>query len=295
VNALLRLLAAITGRLPWGALRGLGAIVGWTAGSLLGIRRSHVVKAMEAARVDRPARAARAMYRSLGVSAMEFLWLAARSEPADLHARLATEAAPLWARAMAGGRGAVIAASHTGNWDLAACAIAARAPLLVVTKHLSAAGIDRFWQEARARQGVMLTPGAGAMKSAKGVLRRGGAVAMMIDQVPSCERVGVKTEFLGRIVLVDRGPAALAARERVPLVVAAARREPGGDHVLHVLDVIEPPERPGRAWIDAATIAATRALDRFVRAHPSQWLWMHRRWRMPRVAERARPSMLAVP
>jgi KDO2-lipid IV(A) lauroyltransferase len=118
---------------------------------------------------------------------------------------------------------------------------------------------------------------------------------MMIDQVPSYERAGVKTEFLGRIVLVDRGPATLAARERVPLVVAAARREPGGDHVLHVLDVLETPERPGRAWIDAATIAATRALDRFVRAHPSQWLWMHRRWRMPRVAERARPSMLAVP
>lgn len=295
MTLLLRWLAALAGQLPWGALGKLGAVIGWTAGSLLGIRRSHVVQAMRAAQVDGAGRAARAMYRSLGVSAMEFLWLAARGRPATGHAHLVGEAGRLWGRAMAGGRGVVIAASHTGNWDLAACAIASRAPLLVVTKHLSATGIDRFWQEARARQGVMLAPGLGAMKRARAVLRRGGAVAMMIDQVPASERGAIRTEFLGQVAFVDRGPATLAARERAPLVVAAARREPGGDHILHVLAVFEPPMRPGREWIDAATVGATRALDRFVREYPSQWLWMHRRWKEPGVASGRRASMLAGP
>jgi KDO2-lipid IV(A) lauroyltransferase len=78
-------------------------------------------------------------------------------------------------------------------------------------------------------------------------------------------------------------------------VVAAARREPGGDHILHVLAVFEPPMRPGREWIDAATVGATRALDRFVREYPSQWLWMHRRWKEPGVASGRRASMLAGP
>jgi KDO2-lipid IV(A) lauroyltransferase len=295
MTVLLRLLAALAARLPWRALRPFGAVVGWTAGSLLGIRRGHVLEAMRAAKVNSPARAARAMYRSLGVSAMEFLWLAARSESAEGHVRLAGEAAPVWDEAIARGRGVVIAASHTGNWDLAACAMAGRGPLLVVTKHLRATGINRFWQEARARRGVLLAPGEGAMKSARAILQQGGAVAMMIDQVPPSERGAVRTEFLGRVALVDRGPATLAARERAPLIVAACRREPGGDHILHVLAVVEPPARPGRAWIDAATIAATRALDGFVRTYPSQWLWMHRRWRAPRVAPRARGSMLAAP
>ncbi len=295
MTALLRLLAALAARLPWKALRSLGAVVGWTAGSLLGIRRAHVVQAMRTARLDHPARAARAMYRSLGVSAMEFLWLSARNEPVTRHVRLASDAVPKWDEAMARGRGVVVAASHTGNWDLAACAMAARAPLLVVTKHLSATGIDQFWQEARARRGVMLAPGEGAMKSAQAVLRKGGAVAMMIDQVPPSERGAVRAEFLGGVAFVDRGPATLAARERAPLVVAACRREPGGDHIMHVLRVLDPPARPGREWIDAATVEATRALDGFVRAYPSQWLWMHRRWRAPRLAPRGRPIMLAVP
>src|SRR5580658_2485783 len=152
MTALLRLLAALAARLPWRALRWVGAVVGWTAGSVLGIRRGHVLRAMRAAQVNRPTQTARAMYRSLGVSAMEFLWLAARAGSAEGHVRLAGEAAAVWDEAMARGRGVVIAASHTGNWDLAACAMAARAPLLVVTKHLSATGLDRFWQEARARR-----------------------------------------------------------------------------------------------------------------------------------------------
>jgi KDO2-lipid IV(A) lauroyltransferase len=294
VTVLLRLLAALAARLPWSALRSFGAVVGWTAGSLLGIRRAHVVQAMRTARLDGATRAARAMYRSLGVSAMEFLWLSARKEPVTRHVGLARDAAPIWDEAMARGRGVVVAASHTGNWDLAACAMAAQAPLLVVTKHLSATGIDRFWQEARARRGVMLASGEGAMKSARAVLQRAGVVAMMIDQVPSSERGAVRTEFLGGVAFVDRGPATLAARERAPLVVAACRREPDGDHVMHVLGVFDPPARPGRRWIDAVTVESTRALDGFVRAYPSQWLWMHRRWRAPRVAPRGRPSMLAV-
>jgi Kdo2-lipid IVA lauroyltransferase/acyltransferase len=295
VTVLLRLLTAFVGKWPWSAMRALGAILGWTAGSLLGIRRTHVVEAMRTAGVIDPVRSARAMYRSLGASAMEFLWLAARGEAASGHVRLSSESAILWDQAVSRGRGVVIAASHTGNWDLAACAMARRAPLLVVTKHLRAAGIDQFWQRARARLGVMLVPGEGALKSAATVLRRGGSVAMMIDQVPVSVRGALEIEFLGRVALVDRAPAALAARERAPLVVAAARREPSGDHVLCVLDVLDPPERPGQDWIDSATIAATRALDAFVRTYPSQWLWMHRRWRTPGVAPRVGASMLTAP
>ena len=62
-------------------------------------------------------------------------------------------------------------------------------------------------------------------------------------------------------------------------MVAAARRDDAGRQVLHVLDVLVPPPRPTRAWVLEATRTATRALDGFVRQHPSQWLWLHRRWK----------------
>ncbi len=42
---------------------------------------------------------------------------------------------------------------------------------------------------------------------------------------------------------------------------------------------MEPPERDRRAWALMATWTATRVLERWVHAHPAEWLWMHRRWR----------------
>src|SRR5207244_11476927 len=65
-------------------------------------------------------------------------------------------------------------------------------------------------------------------------------------------RHAVRVDFLGATAHVDRAPAALAARTGAPLVVAATRRDPSA-LVIEVLDVIVPPVRAGRAWIDRAT------------------------------------------
>lgn len=286
-GSLLGALARLVGWLPWRALGIFGQAVGWLAGSVLRIRRRHVARAMGAAGIEAPSREARAMYAALGRSAVEFLWLARRGAEVARHVAVDAASGPVWRAALARRRGVVIAASHTGNWDLAACAMARDVELLVVTKRLSVTSIDRFWQSTRARQGVTLCDAHGAMARAREVLRRGGAVAMMIDQAPSSLRHAVRVEFLGQPALADRAAAALAAAAGAPLVVAAARRTGGAggaSHVLHVLQVIEPPRRAAKAWIAEATASATRALEAFVRAHPSQWLWMHRRWKQPDAA-----------
>ncbi|MDP9001885.1 MAG: lysophospholipid acyltransferase family protein [Myxococcota bacterium] len=280
MSALLRVLAAAVGALPWRSLRVLGAALGWIAGTALRIRRRHVEHAMREAGIVDAGAEVNAMYRSLGTSAFEFLHLASNGVCATMHAHVDPASRDLWWAALERGSGIVIAASHTGNWDLAACAVAREVELLVVTKRLRVRALDAFWQKARAAQGIRLSNAVGVIARARTVLGRGGAVAMMIDQVPMSSRHAVAAEFLGRRALIDRGPAALAAACRAPLVVAASRREASGEHVLVVLDVIVPPHRPSRSWIIDATAAATRALDRFVRAHPSQWLWLHRRWKV---------------
>jgi KDO2-lipid IV(A) lauroyltransferase len=279
VSALLRVLAAAMAALPWRALRVAGSWLGWFVGSVLRVRRTHVERAMRAAHVDHPAAAAREMYRSLGTSALEILYLSARGTEAVRHARIDDTSQERWHDALARGRGVVVAASHTGNWDLAACTVALDVELLVVTKRLRVQPLDSFWQSARAARGVHLVEARGALARARATLGRGGAVAMMIDQVPASASHAIEVDFLGQRAWVDRAPAALAAACRAPLVVAASRREASGEHVIVVLDVIEPPLRPSRAWVMLATQAATRSLDRFVRAHPSQWLWLHRRWK----------------
>jgi KDO2-lipid IV(A) lauroyltransferase len=278
-SAALRVLAALVGTLPWRALRWPGAGLGWFVGSLLRVRRAHVDEAMRAASIVDVRGEARAMYRSLGTSAMELLYMARRGGEATAHAAFDPASEARWRAALGRGRGVVLAASHTGNWDLAACRLARDVELLVVTKRLSVRALDAFWQSTRAARGVTLADARGALARARAVLGRNGAVAMMIDQVPSQARHAIEAEFLGRRALVDRAPAALAAACRVPLVVAASRREADGRHVLVVLGVIEPPARPSRRWVQEATVTATDRLAEFVRARPGQWLWLHRRWR----------------
>jgi len=262
------------------SIRISGALLGFIAGTLLRVRRAHVVASMTRAGVMHPKRAASAMYRALGISAVEFLCLgASKTSSANAEVTQTSRASLTTARGL--GRGVVIAASHTGNWDLAACAIARELPLLVVTKRLKIRWIDAFWQNTRARRGVRLCEAAGALAQSRAQLATGGAVAMMIDQVPNRRAHSEAVSFLGEPAFVDRAPATLAARSQAPLVVSAARRLADGSHQLHVLDVIIPPARAGKAWIEEATARATKALEAFVLENPSEWLWMHRRWRAP--------------
>ena len=294
IAAALGFVRALVAALPLRAWAWLGAALGVVAGSVVRVRRSHVERAMREAGIERPAANARAMYRSLGMSAVELVGLGAagpgRGNVVALwdRVRIEPEAQRRLEEARAHGRGVVLAATHTGNWDLAACAVArafgrgeAPMPLLVVTKRLRVRALDAFWQRTRRAHGVRLAGAAGAFGRARRVLAGGGAVAMMIDQVPARRRHAVVVDFLGRRAHADKGPAALAARTGAPLVVPAARRLPDGTHVLSVLDVVVPPERAGAAWIEEATARATAALDAFVRRYPSEWLWLHRRWRAP--------------
>ncbi|MDP9152164.1 MAG: lysophospholipid acyltransferase family protein [Myxococcota bacterium] len=281
----LRALAWLAGVVPRRAINVLGALLGWFVGSILRVRRDHVEAAMREAGIAFAPKEAAAMYRSLGASVWEFLRLSARGS--EMTAGVAFEgfSRARWASALGYGRGVVVAASHTGNWDLVACAMARHVELLVITKRLSVRPLDSFWQSTRAAHGVLLADGPGALARARSVLARGGAVAMMIDQVPRPNAHAIEAIFLGRDAVVDRGPALLALACGAPLLVAASRRREAGDsadHLVEVLDVLQPPSRQARgrrAWVDTATIAATQALENFVRAHPSQWLWLHRRWK----------------
>jgi KDO2-lipid IV(A) lauroyltransferase len=249
----------------------LGAILGWLVGSLLRIRRAHVAASMERAGLD-PALAP-FFYRSLGRSTVEMLFGA--------EARIDDRSLARFRTALAKGRGVVIAASHTGNFEIAMRFAATLAPLLAVTKRQSVRIVDWLIRKLRRSHGVREHGAMGAMRAARAHLASGGAVAMIIDQVP--ERSTLRVPFLGATAFVDRAPAVLARRARCPIVVAAAHRDGAGVQRIEVLDVIED------APIDEAMRRATRTLEAFVLAHPTEWLWMHRRCKRPAVGT-TRPS-----
>ena len=236
-------------------------------------------------------RVARQMYRSLGRGLCELVF-AGVSGRSGLGGVRVPEAA--FSRLLTGGRGCVVATAHTGNWDLVACAVAARAPLTVVTKHLKVGFLDSLWQGVRAASGVKLVAAGRARRAVARALAGGELVAMLVDQAPERTRGVVQAPFLGAPAVVDLSPALAALRAKVPLAAVFPLRLPDGTHTVSVAAVFEPPPRPSRRWAMDVMREVTALLDAHVREHPEQWLWMHRRWKgAPIAPEAAAPAALA--
>ena len=292
----LLLLARAVALLTWSSLGHAGAVLGWLAGSVLRIRRGAVEAAMTRAAVNDPRAEASAMYRGLGEGVFELLWLAGvsakrRAEALGNHVRLDEDLEG--ALIAAAERGPVIlAASHTGNWELIAYGAAQVLAkhgrrLAVVVKPQSVGVFHAFCMNLREACGLVLIEPRGALAAARRCLAAGDVIAMPIDQVPDRRRHGLEVPFLGAAALADRAPAALARATGATLLVVAASRDGRlqRGHLLAELAAHAPhaPHAPptASAWIENATRDATRALETFVSARPASWLWLHRRWRAP--------------
>ena len=206
---------------------------------------------------------AAAMYRSLGTSVFELLWLASlskkrRDEALDRHAEL--DALP--------DGPAILGASHTGNWELAGAALARTRPVYVVAKPFSSSWFDAFVARVRARLGIRTIHPRGAAMAVLRALRSGALVVMPIDQVPDRSAHATTATFLGARAYVDRAPFVLARRAGVRVIVCGAYRA-GARHHIRALGVANGPRD------------ATAILDAFVREHPEAWMWLHRRWKEP--------------
>lgn len=176
--------------------------------------------------------------------------------------------------------GAVLAASHTGNWDLAALAAAARGvPLTVVSRNLSYGPLDRMWNGRRARSGVKLldeSAGLGPITQAAGP---GRFAALLVDQRTGPRMGGIRLPFLGREAWTSTLPAAVALRRGLPMLPITSRVATGGTLVVKVGPRVGPADGSSALEsIRAMTLTLSRRLEDWIWSHPDSWLWLHRRW-----------------
>ncbi len=283
VAILLRVSVALTAWLPLRALGPIGSALGFVVGSVVRYRRRHVEEAMDRAHVSAPHAVASSMYARLGRALVRLLWLAGGRASDEETWAMTIDPEAIRALDEAKRRGPVIlSASHTGNWELAAAAAAARWPIAVVAKPMSVRAVDELVAGLRARLGVRTIAPAGAFGLASRALARGDVVVMPIDQVPDRAAHGLRMPFMDQEALVDRAPATLAWRANATVLVVAASTPDGRDDgVVRLLGVLAPPseQEPARDFIERTTREATTLLDRFVRQEPASWLWLHKRWR----------------
>ena len=144
-----------------------------------------------------------------------------------------TGALDMMRESLAQGKGAIIATSHSGNWELMGGALAlAGLPIVGVAKRQSAAGMDRFINEYRALVGMHVTYRSSVREMFR-MIDQGWIIGLLSDQDPS-RRDGVVVDFFGQETNAFTGAAAIARRCEVPIFPAFMHRRADGHHELTI-------------------------------------------------------------
>jgi KDO2-lipid IV(A) lauroyltransferase len=184
------------------------------------------------------------------------------------------EAGFLAGRAMR--RGMIVLTAHTSGWHAAGPVLATddALPALLVMRRERDAAAGAIQELARERLGAraLQLDGSDPLAALPLLphLRAGGVVAFQIDRVPAEVR-GRSVELLGERALLPEGPFRLAALSGAPIVVVLGRRLGYMRYALEAGAPIVLSRRPSDAELDGAACDVARAVDRFVRAHPTHW------------------------
>ena len=176
------------------------------------------------------------------------------------------------------GRGVVIMVPHSGNWYMAAWAMAAYGlPLFAIAAKQRNPKIDAWMKRQYGSVEVLERGSARTLVEIKEKLRSGRAFAILPDlRVPQRD---VEVDFLGGKANVSHAGAMFAVRCGCPVVVAMMRRE-RGRHVFDHIGTLRPdanaPDR--RAEAARLTKEAMSMIDGRLKAHPEDWYWYNKRW-----------------
>lgn len=275
-----RLLGFCIRLLPLGGGIRVGRALGWFGYFLLGKYRRIALRNIEIAFPDKAPAARRRMARqhfSLLVGnlfAIEKLSHFSREQILD---RIRVEGMHELDGCLRDKRGMVFVISHIGSWELLAQSVPLLFPVAcgVVFQRLSNSHMDAHVRKARGRMNVALFERKEGFNAACEMLRGGGIVGILMDQ--HAGDAGVWCPLFNRLASTSPLAATMALRSHAVLVPAAMYTDGVGRWRL----VIKKPMESGRD-INQATARLNLAFEQLVREQPTDWFWVHQRWKTPK-------------
>jgi KDO2-lipid IV(A) lauroyltransferase len=181
-----------------------------------------------------------------------------------------------FADAHRGGRGAVIALPHSGNWDMAGVWLAQNyGTFTTVAERLTPESLyDRFiaYRESLGFEVLPLTGGERPpMEVLAERLRANRFVCLMADR--DLTRSGVQVNFFGEPTRLPAGPARLAIETGAPLHPAHVFYD-GEDCVVQIDDALD--TSSGDVGVITQALADRFAVN--IAAHPADWHMLQPQW-----------------
>ena len=188
-------------------------------------------------------------------------------------------------------RQALFFSGHFGNWEMV-LPIAARLGVPVSGFYRASSNVrvnaivQRMRLDALGPAVSMFAKGAAGARAALLHLQRGGSLGMLTDQKMND---GIAVPFMGRGAMTAPALAQLALRFDVPVIpVRVVRLGPARLRMVCEAPLTTTRSGDRKSDVYALTLAMNQTLERWIRADPASWLWLHRRW--PKVPSTAFPK-----
>ncbi|HWK95939.1 MAG TPA: lipid A biosynthesis lauroyl acyltransferase [Pseudolabrys sp.] len=177
------------------------------------------------------------------------------------------------------GKPALVFTAHLANWELPAVfAASQKLDSAALYRRPNIAAIDRWVRKTRAASmGELIATGLDAPVRIADALKRGAHIGMLVDQYYVR---GVEVTFFGRKTNANPLIARLAQHFDCPIHGVRVIRLPGNRFTADLTEEIKPVrDAQGNVDIAATMQVITTIMEGWIREHPEQWLWLHRRWR----------------
>jgi len=187
------------------------------------------------------------------------------------------------------GKGVLVLTAHLGAWELSSFYHSLVGyPMGMVIRRLDNPLVDRMVNRIRCLHGNRVLHKDDFARGLIAAMRGGETVGILMDTNMTPPQ-GLFVPFFGVQACTASGLARVALKTGAAVLPGyLAWEESEGQYVLHFGPEVAL-AWTGDAEADAAenTARFTAVLEDAIRRYPSQWLWMHRRWKTRPVGERA--------
>jgi KDO2-lipid IV(A) lauroyltransferase len=220
------------------------------------------------------------IFQHVGITALELSQLTRFSRD-DILRKVRVRGGEHLLNAVNASKGTILISAHLGNWEMAHMFVSCyvQTPLVMVVRRVRPNTLNQWVYRFRSRFGSVVLDKGGAFSKMGQVLRRGGLVALMIDQGTLFSE-GIETRFFGKTVTATPAAAILARRYDSPVLPLFCISGKDGSFTA----IVEPPlslrkTKDVRGDLRVNTQMMNDAVERVIKAYPQQWFWFHKRWK----------------
>lgn len=276
--------------IPESCVRSVGRLVGGVMYTLLGVRRKVAIDNIRQALphmrlqpewscpLETPEAIALETFKNLGTSLVETCRLYHGKGNALIDS-IEVRGMENYDAARAQGKGIIFLTGHCGNWELVALAYSRlfKDSMSVVARRQNNPYLNTMVEKMRMHYENRVIYKDQAMRNMISVIRKNGTIGLLVDQTVFPAE-GVLIPFLGRSAWASKAPSLLARKTGVVILPSFIHRE-NGHHVI----TINPPcvfdESGGEGFEAEDAKKYSGYIERFIIAHPTDWYWVHRRWK----------------